>query len=77
MLTYARYVVEALLRLLSLNLRQIQRHPDIASLPADWPSLRRSLLELVSVTEDSCEWHPVALASVQEEAGMLPYAVVC
>ena len=55
MLTYARYVVEALLRLLSLNLRQIQRHPEIASLPADWPSLRRSLLELVSVTEDSCD----------------------
>ena len=52
MLTYARYVVEALLRLLSLNLRQIQRHPDIASLPADWPSLRRSLLRLLTDADE-------------------------
>ena len=63
------YVILALLRLLSLNLRQIQRHPNLSEVPAELlSSLRTCLLDLVAVNEITSSWDPAALATVQEEA---------
>ena len=75
--------VTLLLRLLSINLRHLQRQRAVARADASAPTmsgagctlppalvaaLRTLLLDLVGVTSVSTAWPPMALAAVQEEA---------
>ncbi|EKX51084.1 hypothetical protein GUITHDRAFT_103005 [Guillardia theta CCMP2712] len=63
------YVLLALVRLLALNLRQIQRHPNMSELEPDLlASLRALLLKLVAGSAKTSAEGQIAYTSIQEEA---------